>query len=84
MSLCLGEVLAQATGTAHPTKVTDLPKPLLRIAQRVARNREVLGLHYPSDSEVGSFWGSKPSLIVKTGATMKALMAQAVTEWGSS
>ncbi len=53
MSLCLGDVLAQATGQPRPTKVTDLPEPLLRIAQRVARNREVLGLHYPSDSAAG-------------------------------
>jgi membrane-associated phospholipid phosphatase len=41
--------------------VRDLPgvaqrmtnTPLWRIAERVARNREVLGVHYPSDSEAG-------------------------------
>jgi hypothetical protein len=27
--------------------------PLQRMAQRIARNREVLGLHYPSDSAAG-------------------------------
>ena len=27
--------------------------PLWRIAERIARNREVLGMHYPSDSEAG-------------------------------
>jgi hypothetical protein len=43
------------------TPVRDLPgvadrmknTPLWRIAERVARNREVLGVHYPSDSEAG-------------------------------
>jgi membrane-associated phospholipid phosphatase len=41
--------------------VRDLPgmanrmtnTPLWRIAERIARNREVLGMHYPSDSEAG-------------------------------
>jgi hypothetical protein len=49
MALCLEQVMpeaiAQGTTVAH--------RPLRRMAERIARNREVLGLHYPSDSATG-------------------------------
>ena len=43
------------------TRLTSVPgvaqrlerSPLWRIAERIARNREVLGVHFPSDSEAG-------------------------------
>ena len=45
---------------APPTVPTD-PDPapqsmLYRLAERVARNREVMGLHYPSDTRAGQIW----------------------------
>ncbi|MFZ4411259.1 MAG: hypothetical protein ACOYOH_28225, partial [Paracraurococcus sp.] len=37
------------SGVAFPTG----DRPLRRLAARIARNREMIGVHYPSDSEVG-------------------------------
>ena len=47
MALCLAEVMPDAVTT--PISGIDTTA-LQRMAQRIARNREVLGVHYPSDS----------------------------------
>jgi hypothetical protein len=58
LSLLLGLVMPNVvgnlyvpTGNAYPGTPNDFL--LDRLAERVARNREVLGLHYPSDSAAG-------------------------------
>jgi PAP2 superfamily len=68
MALCLEAAMLPATApgyyaaAATPATIPPAPpqhvharvrSPLLRMAERIARNREVLGLHYPSDSEAG-------------------------------
>ena len=59
VQLCLAEVLRQAGGIVP--SAAQAGDPLLRLAQRIARNREVLGLHYPSDSEAGRILAEKHS-----------------------
>ena len=38
---------------------SDRRDPLLDMAHRIARNREIIGLHYPSDSRAGQFLAQK-------------------------
>ena len=58
MAYCLDEVMRDGSGanarimeTVHAGGQTR--NALHDIATRIARNREVLGVHYPSDSEAG-------------------------------
>jgi membrane-associated phospholipid phosphatase len=44
--------------------------PLDRMAQRIARNREVLGLHYPSDSLAGRFLAAGALVLLNTCPTI--------------
>jgi membrane-associated phospholipid phosphatase len=69
--------------------------PLFRMAERLARNREVLGLHYPSDSAAGRRLAelAQPRLIAILNARVAVrpvahsppnavdLIARAVAEW---
>ena len=53
MAKCMQLVFSIAPNvpTAHQATLNDT---LSALAQRVARNREIAGLHYPSDSQAGS------------------------------
>jgi len=51
------------------------------MAQRIARNREVLGLHYPSDSEAGKIIATASFNLLKKCKTVTDLMADAYQEW---
>lgn len=53
----------------------------LRVAQRIARNREVLGLHYPSDSVAGEMAAGEALRLFKTCPTVIRLLAAAQAEW---
>jgi len=60
IALCLAKVLPPAARTpvvgfapAHAPPPYPGISPLQQMAQRIARNREVLGLHFPSDSKAG-------------------------------
>jgi membrane-associated phospholipid phosphatase len=54
LSLLLSQVMPAEVGqpTIYDT-ITSRPSLLEKLAERVARNREVLGLHYPTDSQAG-------------------------------
>jgi hypothetical protein len=53
MALCIIEVLKRA-GKGPGTSTGDTLRKSLRVlARRIARNREIAGLHYPSDSIAG-------------------------------
>jgi hypothetical protein len=56
---------------------------LERLAQRIARNREVLGLHYPSDSKAGRKLADETFKLANSDAcpTIKSLIQAAAAEW---
>jgi hypothetical protein len=75
MALCLEAIMPAAVDTgpppANPPPHGPPPPPVLgspleRMAQRIARNREVLGLHYPSDSKAGKLLAKKSFDILMT------------------
>jgi hypothetical protein len=49
MALCMCDVLA-GSPQQHDALVDDLTT----LADRIARNREIAGLHYPSDTQAGT------------------------------
>ena len=51
------------------------------LAERAARNREVLGLHYPSDSAAGKELALRSLAIVKAAPALNALIQAAKGEW---
>jgi hypothetical protein len=88
VSYCLKEVFDRATKVIVPSASGGPPpgaaptgSPLERLAQRIARNREILGLHYPSDSRAGKELAQETFAILKTCAKASALMDAAAREW---
>jgi hypothetical protein len=82
LSLCLTEVFTRAAAINPPRPVVpSQPDSLDRLAQRIARNREVLGLHYPSDSAAGKALAQHTVAIMATCPTIDRLMTAAAAEW---
>jgi membrane-associated phospholipid phosphatase len=83
-SYLLAGMLAQVMPAAASTETTpgdpDSP-PLRRLAERVARNREVLGLHYPSDSKAGKYLGDQSLQLLLQCPSVVALLPVAKLEW---
>ena len=52
-----------------------------RLAQRIARNREVLGLHYPTDQVAGIRVATATYAIFRSCPTVAKLIGNAQTEW---
>jgi membrane-associated phospholipid phosphatase len=57
------------------------PTSLERLAERMARNREVLGLHYPSDSAAGKYLAARTLPLLLRCATVQYLVTNAPAEW---
>jgi membrane-associated phospholipid phosphatase len=53
IALCLEQVMPSAIIPVISSVSNPDAGPLRKMADRIARNREVLGLHYPSDSKAG-------------------------------
>jgi membrane-associated phospholipid phosphatase len=77
-ALCATEILPVTPG---------ISVVLTKLADRIARNREIAGLHYPSDSAAGSDLASKLFSILMNGSVMPspstfaAAMVAAQAEW---
>jgi len=91
IALCLAEVMPPAASTPPPPASTGTPpvpppesSPLMQMAQRIARNREVLGVHYPSDSLAGKILADASFQILMDCPTLQGpqgLIALAKKEW---
>lgn len=75
IALCLSKVMPRAA--RRPAE-----SPLMMMAQRIARNREVIGLHYPSDSAAGKLLAEKSFEILMECPSMKnEVIPRAKKEW---
>jgi hypothetical protein len=54
-----------------------------RLAQRISRGREILGLHYPSDTEAGEVLAAHVAGTFLAGPTVQSLVKAAQAEWHS-
>ena len=91
IALCLEKVMPAAVNTpaAPPPPPPPLPfpgrSPLQQMAQRIARNREVLGLHFPSDSKAGMFLAEESLKILMKCKSINhptdGLLVKAAAEW---
>jgi membrane-associated phospholipid phosphatase len=83
-SYLLAEILAQVMPPAASTRTDPADPdstPLRRLAERVARNREVLGLHYPSDSRAGKYLGDQSLALLLQCPSVGKLIPLAYAEW---
>jgi hypothetical protein len=76
VALLLAEVL--------PGQLLDRNGPLQELADRIARNREVLGLHYPSDSRAGEKLAIGSFLLLRKCPTVAAIIEASRQEWDPS
>jgi membrane-associated phospholipid phosphatase len=73
-------LVLQAVAAAVVPSVVDITN---RMAQRIARGREVLGLHYPSDSAAGERLATDVANALMAGPTIGRLVAAAGAEWAA-
>ena len=79
MALIAGEVMQARNGVQGGGAVW---KPLLQqLACRIARNREIAGLHYPSDTRAGFELARKTFNMLRGGTLFDLLFDAAVAEW---
>jgi membrane-associated phospholipid phosphatase len=84
VALCLAEVMPAAMSkAANPATGNADPAlgPLQRMAERIARNREVLGMHYPSDSAAGKLLAELSCPLLMKCKTVSTLVERAQSEW---
>jgi hypothetical protein len=82
MAKCLEKVMPDV---AKEPAVTGDPTttPLHRVAQRIARNREVLGLHYKSDSAAGLKLAELTLPVLGQCTLFNEIVTEAAKEWQS-
>jgi membrane-associated phospholipid phosphatase len=84
VALSLAQVLPQAASQGFNPQ-TGLPDPTLGplqlLAERIGRNREVLGVHYPSDSAAGKKLAEATFPLLVECKTVKTIIERAKAEW---
>jgi hypothetical protein len=73
-------LVLQAVAAPAVPSVIDITT---RLAQRIARGRELLGLHYPSDSEAGLVLAQEVAAAYLGGDTAGRLASAAQQEWAA-
>ncbi len=59
IALLLSQVLPEQAWASYESNDPTPNGPVFRMAERIARNREVLGVHYPTDSAAGKYLAEK-------------------------
>jgi hypothetical protein len=75
MALCIGDVFS---GLVQHQAMLDDSEVL---ADRIARNREIAGLHYPSDSKAGVALASQIQPLLSANSWYSSALAAARQEW---
>jgi hypothetical protein len=75
----MAAILQQVLAGVVPS-VADITN---RLAQRISRGREVLGLHYPSDTRAGEHLASNVATAFMACPTVARLIVAAQREWES-
>ncbi len=75
MALCMGDVFS---GLVQHQAMLDDSEVL---ADRIARNREIAGLHYPSDSQAGVDLAGEIQPLLSANSWYSKALADARQEW---
>jgi hypothetical protein len=59
----------------------ELTEMMMKKAERIARNREIAGVHYPSDSKAGKILAEQIFAVLKERPTFKEKLARAQERW---
>jgi len=78
----LEDVMPRELTPPSAASYENASRPLQSLADRIARNREVMGLHYPSDSSAGKKLAHETYTLLKECDTVKEMIDGARLEWG--
>jgi hypothetical protein len=81
LALLLETIVPALTLDRNGALVPEAERPARLMAQRIARNREVFGLHYPSDSRIGQRLADRSFPILMQCQSVIDLFDIAQAEW---